>query len=219
MLLLHGLNAEKQPHKGDFWGAIGWQLLGRSAAPQRWRHNHRGLDNRRNVAGTIWPVQGKGVCAMFTEHGTHPFCRLPTVMRCYWLSRTYCLNCSSRRLNSLAHSPGLPGSWRRAASGTAPPGRRASASGLHPDCTVPGWWRFEFLLRRRRHSEEYSFFLNGHLTIGGEALIPDASLPPRRREIFELPIACGISGVGLQTRKRAASEGVFSNLLISSTAR
>ena len=57
------------------------------------------------------------------------------------------------------------------------------------------------------------FFLDGHLTIGGETLILDAPLPFVVERFFELPIACGISGVGLQTRKRAASEGYLSNLL------
>lgn len=81
MLPLHGLNAEKQPIKGDFWGLSGGQLLRKKrTAPQRWRHKppRRGLGRRYNVAGATY--EGCVPCSLNTAHTL--FCR-PT--GCYSL--------------------------------------------------------------------------------------------------------------------------------------
>ena len=56
-------------------------------------------------------------------------------------------------------------------------------------------------------------FFDGHLTIGGEALVLDASLPLVVERFFELSIACGVSGIGLQTPIRGGAEWYLSNLL------
>ena len=56
-------------------------------------------------------------------------------------------------------------------------------------------------------------FFDGHLTIGGEAFILDASLPFVVEGLFELSIPSGVSNVVLHTPIRGGAEWYLSNLL------